>query len=71
MDRATWQQEWARAWDKYRRAHEALNSARPSGQVGLSALAETVDAARVEQLKSELDRAWERVVELGANRPTA
>lgn len=70
MDRATWQQEWARAWDEYRQAHEAWNTAMPSGQIGLSALLETIDVARVQHLKSELDRAWERVVELGANRPT-
>jgi hypothetical protein len=71
MDRATWQQEWAAAWDKYRQAHEAWNSAMPTGQIGLSALLDSIDFAQVEHLKSEVDKAWDRIVELGADRPTA
>lgn len=71
MDRAAWEKEWARAWDEYRQAQEAWDRAMPTRQTGLSALLPSIDFAQAEHLKSELDKAWSRIVELGANRPDA
>jgi hypothetical protein len=71
MDREAWEREWAEAWDEFRQAQQALDDAMPKGQFGLSALAESIDLAQVERLKNESDKAWDRITELGAKRPTS
>ncbi len=70
MDRVTWQQEWTNAWAKHQQANEALDSAMPSTQSSTHVEFESIDTARLQRLKTEVDKAWSRIVELDENRPT-
>lgn len=69
MDGSTWQEEWNSAWAEHQRVREAWDGAMPSTRSSLPVQFESIDTAKLDQLKSEMDEAWRRILDLDGSRP--